>query len=470
MAPPPLTSRSAERMKDVVGRVDTLVDGGMAPDQAIAKAASDLAMPVGHVPLVVRAFNTGRAVRQLGADDPWEKAAAHPVASIDGVVAELTKKPETVKASFDHHYAKPPVRPTPTLPPRQQTKAATVVEKDAAAVVEPARRRKDDSWDLEVKAATAFEEAVEIALSLRPSQYLAAKRAATALNPDAAEFFFGTVESYRDDPELGIAVPYHAGIRKLAASKEEFDPTLRNDHPLVRAIVAIGEVKQAYVPSPADEAPDGYEIVRAAGNIKFLRKQATCPVFGTVLQPVKAASAPAEPRPVWDFDTPDPEKAARVAEGLNSVSRGIGDFFGSEGQSAFGRGFRGFPFSVAGAIAKNPVTSRAVDFAPEDDKSVRDRAVGSLPDDMKRVDYQAAAQAMLADPRFAKADPKIILDTYRDLHSLAPMSMANTGIASDLINRRLQTGPLNYFDLEKLTTIEKNLAAVRRDSRPIEDD
>lgn len=477
MAPPPLTARSADRMKEAVGLADSLVDSGMAPEAAIAKAARDTGLPVGHVPIVVRAFNTGRAVRQQGAEDPWEKAASHPIASIEGVVALLSGgQPPTAKRASDlTDYIRPPASPQPSPPSwltaadRELLTVERTAAKQAAEIAPPPvkPRRIDNRIDLEMKAAAAFETAVELAEALTPAQYSAVKFAATKLVPEPALHFFRVVEGSRstdDGPE-----PYNGRLLKLASMKASPDPTIRNDHPFVLALRELGAVKAAYSAPSEEAAPEGYEAVEAAGGIRFFRKLAVCPVFGTVLPSVKPA-ADVTPAPEL-FQTPSREKLAKVVPGMNPISQGISDYASNrEGVSAIGRGFRGVFGTGLAAAFSNPLIGRAVDLAPEDDAKFRGRSVGGLGEDLKRVNFQSAAQSMLADPRFAKADPKTVIDTYRDLSNLAPMAMSNNSIASDFIQRRLATGPLSYWDLEKLTGIEKNLAAARRDANPSDED
>jgi len=479
-APPPLSKESAERMKKVVSLADDLVDAGGEPNVSIAKAAREFGLPVGHVPIIVRAFNTGRSVRQQGASDPWEKAAAHPIADIDLVVRELTRRdlPQP-KSAADTDYLLPPApKPKASLPslltPDQQVKLAA--ERDSAKAAAELRtsakkasapvKQADNRVNLEMAVAAIFDHAVDVAASLKPSQYHAAKKAATRMAPDASSFFFSIVEGSIPD-RTGDAgdVPYNRSIFKSASVTVTPDPTIRTDHPLVRALVEMETAKKAYVVPGPEPVPDGFERVSGYGGVTWLRKQAVCPIFGTIIPPASEPAAPAVQPSPGGFDMQVPDLVKMAAAGSSPVlGRGLTDWanLDPKGMSSFGKGFQRSFAGPMSFMLGNSYLGKAVDLAPEDPEKIESRAVGDLGRDLGRVDRQSMVQDLLADPRFIKADPKILMDTYRDLASLAPRVMANRSVAADFLQRRLTTGPLSYWDLEKLTAMEKNIASTQR--------
>lgn len=459
MPPPRLTTQSADRLKAVVASADDLVDGGQDPNGALAKAAAAHALPVNHVPLAVRAFNTGRAVRQLAHETPWEKAAAHPIASVDGVVASLTAPTDAKTASDLSHYFTPPPGPdfipcpiAPLAPPR--AKAAQTVPETVKSAASPVR---DSRLSATRQAAEAFDRAVAIVERLTPGQYTAVKRAACRFVPEAGPFFFATAESlYRD--ETGLDLPVHAGIHKLASRQAAADPLVANDHPAIGAIRELATAKAAYV-VPAAQVPEGYAVHSEYGRTVF-RKLAICPVLGTpIVPPITPAASVPGPRDLFDFDFP---KAASVptppGKSPNVLSRVLKDVTVRPAQG-FAKGIQDYAAKPLSAMIGNPLLDQ-INLTPKDPGLPH--AEAQLPVDLARIDQQAAIQAMLADPRFSHADPKTLVDTYRDLSSLAPNAMGNRSIASDMIQRRLTTGPVDQFTLKNLVDMEKNLVAARR--------
>lgn len=475
MAPPRLSAQSAERMQNVLGRADDLVDAGTAPNQALAKAAREFALPVSHVPKVVHAFNTGRSVRQFGEDDPWQKAAAYPVATAEGVVEALTHaEPVKRAADLSDYHAPPtsggwvPFPVAPLAPPREKVAAAP---EPAPAPTPAVKAAVDSRLSATRSAAMAFDHAVAVAAALKPAQYSAAKQAALRAHPDAAAFFFAQLE----DAEHG-----HRDIYKLAAASAHvpFDATVRNDHPLVIAIRDLETAKAAHVAQEAAAIPFGYERITEFGGRVVFRKLATCPVLGTPIEPIQAqVPPPPAPRDPVDFDLPKyaaaPQGSPPVTPPVsrsNYLGRTFDDFANKKMTTGFGQGFQamvGIPSKVLGSsFAGKPMS----DIVTPNDDDLRGKATKGLDANLGSVDQHASIQDMLADPRFSAADPKLLVDTYRDLSTLAPQAMRNRSVASDFVQRRMQTGPLSYYDLKTLTEIEKNLAAVRKDQSAGDDD
>lgn len=458
MPPPRLTAASADRMAAVVDAADALVDGGTPPDHAIAKAAAAHGLPVGHVPVVVRAFNTGRAVRQLGAADVWEKAAAYPVASADAVVALLAAPPAREKAALDlTDYVRPPgddpFRPAyaPLVPPPATAKAA------AAPPPPAAKAARDTRVAAGYAAAAAYDRAAELAAGLDPAAYAGVKVAAARVVPAAAAFFFPRAEAD------------HLALYKLAAAGAAPDPAVRTDHPVVRALADLAAAKAAYV----EGGTPGWAVPPPAAP--------TCPVLGTPLPPAAPAEKPAAaPRSPVDFDVP---KAAAAAAASGDAEppppdRSFADRLLSHAtgrqdpKTWFGKGFKMVAADLPAVATQNTFLGKALDLDAGGPGS-RPAALGRLPSDLDRLDQQTAVQTLLADPRFAQVDPKVLVSTYRDLHALTPMAMGNPSVAGDFLQRRLQTGPLSHFEIKALTDIEQNLARIKsyRDRRdPDEDD
>jgi len=140
MATSRLSKEAEIKITDALSEVSELVNSGIQPNEAIAKTASDNGIPVGHIELMVRAFNVGRseAQRHSGAE-PHEKLAEFELADLKSVMDIMY--PSSVKsasvlakdASISDAYGKPPVKSKPELPPlpplMPMTKSASVGSK-----------------------------------------------------------------------------------------------------------------------------------------------------------------------------------------------------------------------------------------------------------------------------------------------------------------------------------------------------
>lgn len=92
-------SKNAEiKITDSLIKVAELVNSGESPNEAIAKTASSAGIPVGHIDLMVRAYNTGRSESQRhSGSDPMEKLADFEIADAS-LVIELMY-PSSVKSA-----------------------------------------------------------------------------------------------------------------------------------------------------------------------------------------------------------------------------------------------------------------------------------------------------------------------------------------------------------------------------------
>jgi hypothetical protein len=333
----------------------------------------------------------------------------------------------------------------------------TEEEKRASASprVEPTPTpRPDPAPDGTVKAAfAAIDSLIELTESLKPltgAQYLAVKQAAVEVAPEAATFAFAFVEN--GDPYM----------RAKAASTNKPDPTITTDHPAVVSVKKLAAVKTSYPKQAASQVPLGYAPVTDMGVTVdgWYSRLPQDAVFGVPIpqsvlssapEPVKSAGIfdrPAAPAPAAE---PTPEPATKVAG------------FGSGFSTIFGGGTK----LIGSRPLANEVASSLRIKAPSDPTY---GAAESLSDSLGSVDEHAAIQSILADPRFVKADPHTLVQTYRDLSGIAPTAMQNPAIASDFLTRKVQTGPLGYHDLEALSRLEKNFATMKRPPAPDPDD
>lgn len=87
MATPRLSKEAETKITDSLSEVAELVNSGCSPNEALAKTAAANGVPVGHLELMVRAYNTGRSETQRQAgSDPLEKLAEFELADLKTVI------------------------------------------------------------------------------------------------------------------------------------------------------------------------------------------------------------------------------------------------------------------------------------------------------------------------------------------------------------------------------------------------
>lgn len=78
-----------------------LVNDGSEPDDAIAKIASDMKIPAGHIDLVAHAYNTGRTNMQRKSNtNVFDKAAEFTVANPANIIAKMFKQEKSAQEKF----------------------------------------------------------------------------------------------------------------------------------------------------------------------------------------------------------------------------------------------------------------------------------------------------------------------------------------------------------------------------------
>lgn len=453
MPPPSLSAQSAEKMAAVVEAAQDLVDGGENPDEAIAKSARDKGLPLGHIHKVVHAFNTARAVQQLSQGDVWTKASGYPVADADRVVKVLTRDCTPAKAASVADYA---------FPPNFKLEAETVFTRDTSPTVKEAKcltpepmtdKRMGNVYGTDFRAAKLADDLAAALKKMDDADYSAVRHFGmdSVETKLAAEFVFPALEAELPD------------LAKKAKATPSYK--VKSDHLVFQMLGELQQIKMAYPRTEPTAAPEGYVKIHSEFGYDLYEKRAAehKPVdLGLTLpEPKKATFAETIlriPEKMAAEAAPDPKPNPKP-----DVPEPTGSVLGSFGKS---------PLKMFQAAKANPLLSPVTSGLSMMNKKPEEGVVQMPPGlakqketfaaNMGRLDQQSAVQDLLADPRFTTADPKQLIQTYQELSSIAPQSMRNPAIASDYIARKLHTGPLSYFDLEKLVGIEKSLAQIQR--------
>lgn len=457
--PPPLSSESVARMTKVVEQADAAVDNGTEPALALAKAARDHGLPVGHVPIVTRSFNTGRAVRQLNESDPWAKAADHPTATAAQVCAALDElgAPPAPRAKAASDYASAPgtgmikIAAAAPFVMSEWTKAA-VAKAELPVVAAPAS--KPHYLSVRAKAAAILDQLRDAVSGLKPEQYSAVKRAAAAVWAAGADDTFTFLEGQNT----------HLWYAATKAASAHPDPTITTAHPAIAILRDLRAVREQYQ-EPGDGRPLGYQKV--AGSIE-----------GWFVPKPRIANISLEPRPATTVDAiqvtgPDVTKFAGVLSGEPETEAPAPAPRKSPPTSTLGAMGRGAASAFLGplnAIANNGFSGPLTDITVTPPASGLKHDVDKTKVDLGHVDLQSNLQDVVSDPRLIGSDPKTVVQTYQQLTALAPNVMQNPSVAADFIHRRMQTGPLSAFDHKQLLDMEKVYNSTRKPSQIDDDD
>lgn len=424
---PPLSELSAARLDRVMSRVADVIEHSpdTDPNPVLAKAASDEGLPFGHIPFIVRAYNTSRAAGRMAASlDPWERAAPYKQASVQRVAEALGQHVTPVaKQSVDgplDDYAFPPEPLSPELP---DVKAfgdylgvqPTPVVKQASA---PDTRVSPSLGDVVGKLGLLVGKAVALGEGMTPSEYTGVMKIASAVDCKAADLIGSKL------------VNRYPGL-KVAARP---DPTIRPDHLLVRVITAVGKLA-AVVPVPAK--PQQPSLLSRAGKSLM---------GGTnqLLNGVTSRLRDVNHQLISDNPEASTSALFKPFGQFKAQMKAVGDRRSAE----------------YGKIVENQVNEQL-------QKQVSPGK--EVPQELKHLGRVETINELLQDPRFKTEAPDKVVRAYQSMAGLAPTIMENPAVAGDFVHRVMQTGPLNYYDLGQLVSMEKAHAEATKARRANED-
>lgn len=424
-----MSTESEQRLLDTLEQVAALVNDGSAPNEAIAKSASALSVPAGHIHLLVEAYNTGRTTRQRkeGAD-VWEKAAAFPLADAPSVLALMypDKTAEVDEISSD--YAVSPAGVVDRLARAEKRAWARSEKLPPLPAVEQVPLPHDDlheQWLIRQQRG-AMESAEKCAQEARRRT-----RVAFDLSNQLAEDLAATLKSAEAPPYTQVRSNSLRLHGDQAAPLFDF---IEETHPVIRQ----ASVKQARAPMTAARGP-AYDLVRhcleARTAYEALRVDMEVKQAAAVQARIAyfASLGHKDPEPVVDqhplLGTPRrPTKEAGLASGLATGLVGAGQ----------------------------SVLKSRLDGAPTLKKPGPDP---NLDAEAQMLKQRSVIQSLLAENQ--GQDPHRIIDTYRGIADVAPVSASKPAVARDFVNRAMAGGSLSYFDLEALSRLEKNLTQIQ---------
>lgn len=434
---PALSHTVTDRLLNAVEKTAELVDNGMSPNDAIVKVATTTGLRRDELPMVVRAFNTGRTSRQrMAGADAHEKAAAFTLADIDQVCAALfpvlTKKAAAGFANSTdvapEYYQGPQTllrmkraaalttlqfpaidQSTAATPPsdRAVRMAFTAVQQTAKRAAEESRRQVSEAQDT---AAVAIADLVAYFERGDALPLHAVKAAAVTLHGDFAELLFA---------KLAVAAPT---LTKLAAhcgreyiKAEHLDCTLA---PFPQ-IAAVREAMQAVAVKTA-------AFAKAAAGYQQQVEQHLRPLVGS--RGCSILDGESLQKQAFGIDIPDPLKALGT---YSLISRTV-----------------------------EPM----MDKLKGPDSSARlEKTLGALNDPQHEQRLRAInTQAMLtelmgSDPVISQHPPQEVLRTFNEISQLTPSITDQTMLLRTAMRQKLEQGGLDTHQQGQLLGFDSQL-------------
>lgn len=422
----PLSQADEKRLLAALEDTATYANDGLAPNDAIAKAATTHRVPAGHIDLMVYAYNTGRTTRQRQTGDSLlEKSADFPIADA-AVVREM-------------------MFPT--------------AEKKAAAI-EPAL---SDEY-------------------LRPGKIFAARRerlkAAAHVDIRAG---IGAPRKLAEEPGYAVNKAYdkvasldrqHAEERRqLSAKQAEFAASLESVMDYFRKVgsYAVADVRpnamRLYGPASA------VILDQVTTFIPWLTKQAASPFrhscLGEPYTLIEAAIAAGQ-----DYQRERTRFTQKSAEHKQAREVLLAPFFPkpvSQKIALFDGVFSGVAGGVGGSIMHSTINGIAGGVAPEPTKDLVQKKLDEVTDPkheatLRNIRTETVLQDLMQnDPVLSGYDPDTVLSAFNEIGELAPRTADQRPVLQMMLRKRLQQGALDPFEIDQLLSVENKL---RQRSQP----
>lgn len=424
MATQGLSKESENRITDSLSEAAELVNSGSSPNEAIAKTASSHGVPVGHLELMVRAFNTGRseAHRQAGSD-PLEKLAEFDLADLKTVIGLVY--PDSVKTAssmikegaVSDAYRRPPVQPKFELKPlgklaSDQGKYVTLAQdslgktrvissliekmgRDSEKIRMDSAHSKDLMMDSITKIATYFRTfgGVPFSVAKENSVRLFGKKADSLLN---------------------ILAISNKAFRKQAGTLSD--------------VMAPVELSQAPYSLIKDCIKHAEVHLNKKAAVDHLKK-----VIGSALSAAFSDDLPGS-------------NTGSVLDGLNKSAAMPTPISKSLGLVSGAYGLRG-----------NPERSKDVALDSKDYKFRNDQAVQDMT--LKNIRASAAISDLMAnDEIIGGYHPEDVAFHFNEVSSIAPDASTNTAIMRPLLRKRLVggTSAIDPTDIQQMLDMENS--------------
>lgn len=429
-----LSKEAENKLLVAIEKTAALVNSGLDPNSAIAKAASEDGIPPGHINLMVHAYNTGRTSRQrMDGADAMEKAADFPLADAAAVLDQLYPAQVKTAAAIARSVI---VSTEYGLPP------TGVLERRARQ--EKLARAKDIDWSMGVSAPEeyprdpmeAMKRAYAKAESLRRGAEEARRKTAAAFDKMADTFNDITTYFRRTDATpipivkeqafllhgdkgeqlIDQIVAVTPGLAKMARHKQAVNKNSLHS--------VDGEV-YGLISQFLDELEDYRRLKQAQHDVE----KSAATISEDTLRPFVHAR-----RSVLDeMCSPDSEKRANGLMPWVYGASAVKNLIGGAADSA----------QVPGnPLAEEKMYQKLTD--PDHEAQLRN------------IQSQAMLQDLLLnDPVISSYEPQQAIDAYNDIVQMSPRAGGQRVLMQSLLRKRLEQGAMDPFEVDQLLGMEE---------------
>lgn len=451
MATPKLSKEAEIKITDSLGEVAELVNSGSNPNEAIAKTASANGIPVGHLELMVRAYNTGRseAQRQSG-DDPMEKLADFDLADLKTVIGMVY--PDNIKTASDKlrttrvsdTYGRAPAAPKPELPPLAKLASDngryTQLPKDSlghtrnlSSMIEKIGR---NSEKMRMDSAVSKDRLMD-GISKLASYFRTFGGVPFVVARDNSIRLFGK----KAEALLNILSSSNKSLKKQAGTLSDIiAPVEMTDRPYSLIYDCIKQAELHLNKQASSEYLK--KVVNSSIESGFSGSLPTDNT-GSVLDGFSKQSA---------ADGDDGKKSKSSGKVVNVLGKELGEF--RKGVNSLGKSVGGVPFGKP----DSGVSSALKDYEFSNDQMVQDMM-------LKNIRSSAAVSDLMANDDIIGAHhPEDVAFHFNEISNVSPEAATNISMMRPLLRRRLEGGgaAIDPTDIQQMLDMEKTKGDIKK--------
>jgi hypothetical protein len=447
MATSRLSKEAEVKITNSLSEVAELVNSGENPNEAIAKTASANGIPVGHVELMVRAFNVGRseAQRQSGAE-PHEKLAEFELADPKTVMdimypSKIKSASEALKnTSVSDAYNRPPEKTAshtlPNLPP----------------LVKEASKKETQQEEIHIRTLNSLIEKLGSASEkLRSDSARERDKVMDGISKLASYF-----RSFGSKPFLVVKDNSQRLFGKKASSLLDIIES-SNRHLKKQA----GTVNDIMAPVNMDEEP--YKSIKKCMETAdlYVNKKASSEFLNGL-----ARSALTEG---YNDSLPNLDNNGSVLDGLNKEAASRPGF-GSRANKSLNTYLWNPALKGLGNAYKGMVTPADDNYGKDSDDYKFDVDQLMQNQALKNIRATSALADLLTNDEVVSSyHPEDVTFHFNEIGKVMPESIHNTAIMRPLLRKRLEggTAAIDPFDVSQMLEMESYKRPDREAAYPV---
>jgi hypothetical protein len=465
MATSRLSKEAEVKITNSLSEVAELVNSGENPNEAIAKTASANGIPVGHVELMVRAFNVGRseAQRQSGAE-PHEKLAEFELADPKTVMdimypSKIKSAAEALKdKSVSDAYSRPPEKTAshtlPNLPPLVKEAAKKEIQADEVNIrtINSLIEKLGSAADKMRSESARERDKIMEGISKLASYFRSFGSKPFLVVKDNSQRLFGKKASSL----LDIIESSNRHLKKQAGTVNDIMAPVNIDEEPYKSIKNCIETADVYVNKKASsEFLNG--LAKSALTEGYKDSLPDLDSNGSVLDGInKEARRRPRERTWWEYGTENRKIYPELTDTFGSESkynRGLNKIYGG----AF-KGLTGMTSKLDSNSGKD-----ADDYKFDVDQLMQNQALKNI-----RA-TSALADLLTNDEIISSHHPEDVTFHFNEIGKIMPESIHNTAIMRPLLRKRLEggTAAIDPFDVSQMLEMESYKRPEREAAYPV---